>query len=454
MFDKLRTILNKIDADYADIRYETKKQSNISYSGKELTQIGASTTDGFVVRVLKNGGFSSVVFTKDDDADKAVGSAVENAVLTGKTIAKPVRLANAEPVKDEYSPKLVEDPRDISIEEKLELVSKYNDIALDHEGIASTQINYREIIRDKYFLSSQGSEIHEDLVTCAFSGELIARDGNLMQNIRVGGGGSNGFNRIRNLEDIMEQRSKTVLDLLKAKPVKGGEYTCVLNPNMTGVFAHEAFGHFSEADIIESLPAMREKMKLGEQLGSDKVSIVDDPTFPTQLGYYKYDDEGVPARRTDLMKEGVLVGRLHSRRTAAEFDEPISGHCVAEDFRFAPIVRMGTTFVEPGPNSLDDLIRMMGDGLYILDAKGGQTAGENFTFGAQYGYEVKNGKIGQMVRDINISGNLYNTLKNIQAVGNDLTLNKVGSCGKGQLNIRSCHGGPHTLFSSLIVGGA
>ncbi len=454
MFDKLQTVLDKISADYADIRYETKRQSNISFSGKELTQIGSNTTDGFVVRVLKNGGFSSVVFTKDDDADKAVQSAVENAELIGKTIEKPVKLAEVEHVKDEFLPKLDEDPRDISIEEKLELVRKYNDIALGYEKIANTQINFREIIREKYFMSTAGAEIHEDLLTCAFSGELIAKDGNLMQNIRVGGGGSNGFAKIRNLEEMMETRSKTVVDLLKAKPVKGGEYKCVLNPNLSGVFAHEAFGHFSEADIIESLPAMREKMSLGNQLGSEIVSIVDDPTFPAQLGYYMYDDEGVAARRTQLMKNGVLVGRLHSRRTAAEFGEPVSGHCVAEDFRYAPIVRMGTIFIEPGSNSLDDLTRMMGDGLYILDAKGGQTSGENFTFGAQYGYEVKDGKIGQMVRDINISGNLYQTLKNIQAVGNDLTLSKVGGCGKGQLNIRSCHGGPHVLFSSLIVGGA
>jgi TldD protein len=243
------------------------------------------------------------------------------------------------------------------------------------------------------------------------------------------------------------------LDLLKAKPVEGGVYDTILNPSLAGVFAHEAFGHFSEADIIETLPAMRAKMKIGSKLGSDVISIVDDATIPNQVGFYRYDDEGVAVRPTPLMTDGVLTGRLHSRRTAAEFNEPLSGHCVAEDYRYAPIIRMGTIYIKPGDKSFDDLLAILGEGLYVLDAKGGQTAGENFTFGAQSGYLVKDGKIDRMVRDINISGNLYETLKNISAVGNDLVLSKVGGCGKGQLNIRSCHGAPHVLIKSLVIGG-
>ena len=167
----------------------------------------------------------------------------------------------------------------------------------------------------------------------------------------------------------------------------------------------------------------------------------------------QYRDEVVRVRPTQLMKDWVLTGRLHSRRTAAEFDEPVSGHCVAEDYRYAPIVRMGTIFIEPGSHSFEDLIAMLDDGLYIIDAKGGQTAGENFTFGAQYAYVVKSGKVGEMIRDINISGNLYQTLEDIVAVGDDLVLSKIGGCGKGQMNIRSCHGGPHILVNNLVIGG-
>jgi len=266
-------------------------------------------------------------------------------------------------------------------------------------------------------------------------------------------GGSGGFASIRNQESEFEKRTALVLDLLKAQPIDGGVYNVVLNPDLAGVFTHEAFGHFSEADLIEDNPTMREKMKIGAKLGNDIVNIKDDPTMPDQLGFYKYDDEGVKARSTQLMENGVLVGRLHSRRTAAAFDEPLSGHCVAEDYRYPPIIRMGNIFIEPGPASFDELISKLGEGFYILDAKGGQTSGENFTFGAQYGYIIKNGKLGEMVRDINISGNLYRTLENISAVGNDLELSKVGGCGKGQMNIRSTNGAPHILINNLLIGG-
>jgi len=183
------------------------------------------------------------------------------------------------------------------------------------------------------------------------------------------------------------------------------------------------------------------------------VSIKDDPTMPFVLGHYRYDDEGVRARPTPLMEEGVLVGRLHSRRTAAAMGEPVSGHCVAEDYRYAPIIRMGTIYIEPGEGDLDALLAELGDGLYLCNHMGGQTAGENFTFGAQFGWVVEGGERVKMVRDINISGNLYATLQGIVRVGRDLKLGETGGCGKGQLNLRSCHGAPHVLVEGLVVGG-
>jgi len=318
----------------------------------------------------------------------------------------------------------------------------------------ATNISYSELIREKYFLSTEGSRIREDLITTRLGGSITSKAGNNIQGVGLGLGGSNGFAVLRNGEEEFEKKTAIAVRLLDAKPAEGGVHTVVLNPQLAGVFTHEAFGHFSEADLIEDSPTMREKMKIGEKLGPDFLSITDDPTLPDQLGFYKYDDEGVRASPTQLMKNGVLTGRLHSRRTAAAFGEPMSGHCVAEDFRYAPIVRMGTIFIEPGNKSLEDLFGKLGDGYYFLYSKGGQTSGENFTFGAQYGYRIENGRIGELIRDINISGNLYETLHNIVAVGNDLKLGKIGGCGKGQLNLRSCYGAPHILVNNVIVGGA
>ncbi|MDP8227332.1 MAG: TldD/PmbA family protein [Candidatus Celaenobacter polaris] len=453
MLSKLKQILHKVEADYADIRYEIKKETFITLDGKELSNIGSTATDGYVVRILKNGGFTSVSFTKEEDAEKALKTAQENAVLLGNNIEKPIKLAEVPIIKDTFIPTLKEDPRKISIEEKLNLLMHYNNIPLAHKKIVMTNMGYSETTREKYFISSEDAEIHEVLITTSISGSIISKDGNLTQNVRVGAGGSDGFYTVRELDDKFEKRTKIAIDLLSAEPVKAGVYDCILNQSLAGVFAHEAFGHFSEADIVESLPAMRKKMQIGNKLGNNVLSIIDNATIPNQLGFYKYDDEGVAVREVKLLTNGVLTGRLHSRRTAHEFGEPISGHCVAEDYRFAPIIRMGTIYIEPREKTLEQLMEELGDGLYILDAKGGQTSGENFTFGAQYGFIVKNGKKEKMVRDINISGNLYQTLQDITAVGNDLKLSKTGGCGKGQTNIRSCHGAPHILMKNVVLGG-
>jgi TldD protein len=453
MFDKLRAMLSKVDADYADVRYETKKETTIGFEGRELTQISANSTDGYVLRVLKKGGFSSVSFTKPSDAERAVRTAVENAELVSRTIKVPVVLAGAEVVRGDYLLDLTEDPRRISIDEKLELTRRYNELPLRHEKIATTAIGYMEVLREKYFLSTEGSEIREDLVTTRLGGAITSREGDLIQSVRVSLGGSQGFRLLRGGDEEFEKKTALALDLLRASPVEGGTYNVILNPSLAGVFTHEAFGHFSEADLIEGSPTMREKMQIGAMLGNEALSITDDPTLPGQLGYYRFDDEGVRARRTELLKKGVLVGRLHSRRTAAAFGEPLSGHCVAEDYRYAPIIRMGNIFIEPGDRSFEDLLSGLDNGLYLLDHMGGQTSGENFTFGAQYGFKVTGGRIKEMVRDINVSGNLYRTLNNMAAVGNDLILSKMGGCGKGQINIRSCNGAPHVLVKDVVLGG-
>ncbi len=453
MFEDLKTILSRVDADYADIRYEIKKEIQIVFNGKELTNVTSNSTDGYVLRVLKNGGLSSVSFTKKEDADDAIKSAISNALLIAENNKEPVKFADTEIIKDTFIPELDEDPRDILLSEKLELLRRYNGIPLRYDEIVTTNIGYSEVIREKYFTNTEGTEIREDLVINGIRGMITSSDGNVIQNIRVGFGGSEGFSILREQDEEFERKTSIVLKLLKAKPIEGGVYNVVLNPDLAGVFTHEAFGHFSEADLIEDNSSMRDKMKIGAKLGNDIVNIIDNPTIPNQLGFYKYDDEGVKTRPTQLMKNGILVGRLHSRRTAAAFGEPLSGHCVAEDYRFAPIIRMGNIFIEAGSVSFDELIAELGEGLYILYAKGGETSGENFTFGAQYGYLVKNGKLGEMIRDINISGNLYRTLENISAVGNDLELSKVGGCGKGQMNIRSTNGAPHIIINNVIIGG-
>ena len=454
MIQKIKKMLELVEADYADIRYEIKKETVAGFNGRELARVNTNSADGYVLRVLYKGGFSSTAFTKPEDAGKAAAAALADAKLLSRNVRKPVSLAKAPAIKAHFRPEMSEPPEKVSLEEKIALTRAYNEIPLKDPKVITTSIAYNETCRDKYFASTEGTEIHEELATLSIAGLGTAKAGALTQSALFLIGGSDGFFRLRNREDYFEKNTKLLTDLLSAKPVTGGVYNVILDQDLAGVFTHEAFGHFSEADLIEEMPELRKKMSIGAQLGGEAVSIVDDPTVPHQLGFYKFDDEGVPAKRVQLMKNGVLSGRLHSRRTAAAFGDEATGHCVAEDYRYAPIVRMGSIMIEPDPaTDFEKLLSRLGDGIYLCGSKGGQTSGENFTFDAAWGFEVKNGKIGQMLRDINIMGNMFTTLKNIAAVGNDPLLSEFGGCGKGQLNRRSCNGGPHVLINGVVVGG-
>ncbi len=454
MLEKLRAMISGVHAEFIDIRYEIKTETLISFTGREIRSVGSNRTDGYVIRVGRQGGFSSATVTREEDVPRAIKLAVEGADTIVATGGKKTELAGVPVVTETVKLQLDGDPRQVRIDDKIKLTREYNDLMLEQPSIETTSISYREVGREKYYVNSEGTQVSEELLTTGISGEAVAKRGSLVQNVRVSVGGADGYNRLLDRHDVFKKKARIAEQLLDAEPVKGGTYDVVLSPNLAGVFTHEAFGHFSEADIIEDNPSLREKMSLGEKLGSEAVTIVADSTLPSQLGYYRFDDEGVPVKPVTLMDRGVLTGRLHSRRTAAAFGEPVSGHAVAEDMRYEPIVRMGTIFIKPGDNSLEDLLKRMGDGLYLVDGKGGQTSGENFTFGAQYGYLVKNGEIGSMVRDINIMGNLFTTLQSIEAVGNEMELSESGGCGKGQMNMKSALGGPSVLIRKMVVGGA
>jgi TldD protein len=452
MLDRLRGMLAEVHADYADIRYERMRTTSADFANDRLKSVDSVSTDGFVVRVLRNDGFASATATRREDVPEALRLAADGARVMGGS-GKKVFLAEAPACNDDVEPVLNMDPAAVPLKEKLDLASGYSRLMLEMPDIAATNVSYSEVDRNKFFVSTRGAGIRERVVTVAIGGEAVAERGGLLQNIRVAVGGADGFHSLLGREQEFKRRAELASALLDAEPLKAGTYDVVLNSSMTGVFAHEAFGHFSEADIIEDNSSMRAKMALGAELGSGSVNIVADSTLPGQVGFYRYDDEGVPVRRVQLMRKGVLTGRLHSLRTAGEFGEGVTGHSVAEDYRYEPIVRMGTIFFEPGTCSLDALLNRLGDGLFLCDAKGGQTAGENFTFGAQYGYMIKGGKKGPMIRDINIMGNLFSTLRNIQAAADDFKLSERGGCGKGQMNIKSGHGGPSILIRGMVVGG-
>ena len=224
-----------------------------------------------------------------------------------------------------------------------------------------------------------------------------------------------------------------------------------------GVFIHEAFGHLSEADHIYAEPRLQELMKPGRTFGGAHLNVKDGATVPvpTLRGSYLYDDEGVQGRETDLIRDGVLVGRLHSRETAAKLGESPTGNGRALNYRFPPIVRMTNTFIVPGQSSVEDLFTDIEDGLYVKNWYGGMTSMEMFMFSAGEAYRIRNGRVEELCRPVMLSGNVFSTLHNLDAVTNDLGMNEGGGCGKaGQSPLPVSNGSPHIRIQKCLIGGA
>jgi len=210
----------------------------------------------------------------------------------------------------------------------------------------------------------------------------------------------------------------------------------------------------SEADFVYQNEPLKQVMVLGKRFGGKHLNIVDDATIPGLRGSYKYDDEGTPASKTYLIHEGILVGRLHSKETAARMGEKPTGNARAINYLFPPIVRMTNTFIESGGASFEEMLGEIKEGVYVRNWYGGMTSLEMFTFSAGEAYTIQNGKLAGLLRPVVLTGNVFVTLSNIDAIGSDLDMNQGGGCGKGgQFPLPVSNGSPHIRIRHCVIGG-
>lgn len=282
-----------------------------------------------------------------------------------------------------------------------------------------------------------------------------ARNGETVQTGRETVGSRQAFEDLTGLDDRVASAGQRAVDALSLQPVKGNTYTVVIDPILSGLFVHEAFGHLSEADMVYENPELLEVMTMGRQFGDKSLQIYDGALLTGHRGSYFYDDEGTPASTTQLIQDGILVGRLHSRETAGKLGELPTGNARCLDYRYPPLVRMTNTWIEPGQTPVEDLLSGIREGVFARNWLGGMTNGEMFTFTAGEAWMIRNGTVAEAVRDVTLSGNVFSTLADIEAVGNDFIWDESGGCGKGGQNgLPVGCGGPSLRIRNVVVGGA
>ena len=438
-------------ADYIEVRFEESTATRIRYRGRELEDIGETTSFGGAVRALARGGWGFVSFNEFDGLRGKVELAVRQAKLVGKETSM---LAPVEPVVEIVEAVAGNNPNAVSMAEKKHFLDGYNDIIWSTPKIQSSSINYTDTHKKVVFANSEGSYIEQAKDGIALRVAAVARDGDDVQQAGLSVGSDGDFGFMGGLHTQVKETAERAVEMLSAPRIEGGEYTVVLDPVLAGVFTHEAFGHLSESDFVYENERLRQVMALGRKFGTKHLNIVDDASIPGLRGSYKYDDEGVVAAKTYLIREGVLVGRLHSRETAAKMGEQPTGNARALDYHYPPIVRMTNTFIEPGSLWFVEMSGDIKEGLYAKNWYGGMTSMEMFTFSAGEAYMIRNGEIAELLRPVALTGNVFVTLGNIDAIGNDLEMNQGGGCGKGgQVPLPVSNGSPHIRIRNCLVGG-
>ena len=457
MKDRLRDALKSSRADYREIRVERTWSSAVAFRGRRLEAATASEDVGGLVRVLHKGcGWGVASFTSLDRLPAMVARAGE--LSRAVRLDDPIRLAEVFPREADAVLDLDGDVRGVPLAEKKRLLEAYNGAMLAvGDRVVDTQASYRDEVSEVWYANSEGTLIYQLRPEVVLSGTAIARRDGVIEKGLESLGYRKGWNAAQGRETGFRAVAERAVALLDAPGVKGGTYPVVLDPELGGVFIHEAFGHLSEADFVYENPQAREMMTLGRRFGKPVLNVGDNGAAAGLRGTSPFDDEGTPTQDTALIKDGVLVGRLHSRETAARLGERPTGNARALSFRHAPIVRMTNTYIAAsrGGGTFAELIKDIPLGVYACGAFGGQTLLENFSFTAGYGYMISDGEVAELVKDVVLAGNLFQTLDRIERVAGDFQWNQMGGgCGKGgQFPLPVTEGAPHVRIEEALVGG-
>jgi TldD protein len=362
-----------------------------------------------------------------------------------------LELARAPPGKSQVVA-VKKDPKNLSLDEKVSLLREIENAA-KVKGVSSTQAVYSEMNMLLHYKSSEGLDLESRMTRMGFFISAVAHRNGVYQTDGEGRSGVGGLEIFERQDPIALAREvgETAVALLDAGAPKGGSYPVILDQELAGVFVHEAVGHATEGDIILEGDSCLEG-KLGQKIGSELVTVKDDPSL-MQNGYYPFDDEGSLAQETVLVENGTLKSYLNSRETAARLGGvPRNARAEGTD---RPVVRMSNTYIANGDWKLEEILEELGNGVYLAGSRGGQVStGEGvFQFNAKRGYLVENGERTKLLRDVSLSGKILETLMHVKAVANDLKFNS-GRCGKAGQLVPVSDGSPHLLVEHATVGGA
>ena len=462
-------------AHYADVRVVHNRTQGISVKDGTVESLNSSESLGFGVRVLVNGawGFASSRDLNSAEVDKITDHALQIAAASALVSGEKVNLGPAVTSQGFYQTPYQIDPFIVSLEDKLALLTAADAEMGRVQGVRTRRSNCTAQREQKWFANSEG----------AFTEQVLVETGGGIQVTAVGGGEiqtrtyPNSFGRQQvtgGWEELLKwdlpgnarRLASEAVALLTADPCPSNiTTTIILGGSQLALQVHESCGHPTELDRVYGSEAAyagtsfltTEKLDTF-QYGSPVVNLTADSLRPQGLGTFGWDDEGIPAQTSPLVKNGLFVGYLMSRETASQLGRVSNGCMRAMGWNRIPIIRMVNVSLEPGTWTFDDLIADTDDGIYMELNRSWSIDDKryNFQFGTEIGYEIKGGKLGRMLRNCTYTGITPEFWNSCDAICNQdhWVMWGTPNCGKGQppQTAHTGHGAAPARFRNIKVG--
>jgi len=459
---------------YADIRVVRRQNEEIEVKNGKVEALISDEDFGFGMRILYQGawGFACSSKVTKTEIEAVFKKALKIAKASSKAKGKGILFASASPVVDRYQTSIATDPFAISLETKLNLLLRADEIMRRNTKVKISEAFMGSYKTEKTFASTEGSYIEQEILECGAGISATAIEGGEVQvrsypNSFRGNFATKGFEWIENLalRDHAERVAEEAGQLLSAKPCPSKVTTLILDSSQLALQIHESIGHPIELDRILGTEAsyagtsfLKPEIVGHFKYGSEVVSIVADATFPGGLGTFGYDDEGIRAQRVPIISQGILVNLLTSRETAYHLGKESNGTMRADGWNRIPLIRMTNINLEPGGWTLEQMISDTEEGLFLTTNRSWSIDDKriNFQFGTEIGWEIKGGKLGEMVKNPTYTGITPQFWNSCDAIANQGHWQMWGTpnCGKGEPGqvAHVGHGAAPARFRNVQVG--
>jgi TldD protein len=441
--------------DLAEVYLENTESLQLILDDRKLEQAVRGNDVGGGVRVFY-GNTAAYAYT-DDLTEEALIEAAHAAAAAARGTNKSRVVVDLAQLKSPHEFTIERPFDEMSTAQKAIILRQMDETARSVSPyIAQVSVRYDEVSRRVWIYNSEGVWAEDDRQILEFRSQVAARRDDIIQTGVAGLGGQMGlefFDQRDPVASIREAAESAVL-MLDAGPAPAGEMTVVIPNGWGGVLFHEACGHCMEADFINTGASAYAGL-VGERVGPDFLSAVDDGTITGRRGTMRFDDEGTPTQRTVLIEKGILKEYMWDMTEARRMGHHSTGNGRRQSFRHMPMPRMTNTFIDAGPHDPDEIIGSVKKGLYAKRMGGGQVeiGRGDYVFAVTEGWLIEDGELTRPVRGATLVGNGPATLREIDMIGNDLALDPgMGHCGKTQ-TAKVSVGQPTVRVPKLTVGG-